>query len=248
MKLVRAGFGNRVDNRTTGSSELGIIVGSLDRNLLYRVGIGDLEALTGYRYVVVLGAIDQEVVGASPRAVNGKRIVDRVLSATAGRDARKRQGKQGWIAALKREFRDLHLCDISAPHWCVDLQGYPYVFDYTNSNIDCPHLQRRVDDRRLIRADSNIRIFKRAEAFRGDSEFVSTKINRLKTVKALFGSQRLAVDIRVDARECYLCARNDQIVRVSYYACYGAAARLSRCNLAERPVRHGHCQQYNQNS
>src|SRR5262250_3258834 len=102
MKLVRAGFGNRVDNRTAGSSELGIIVGSLDRNLLDRLGIGDLEPLTGYRYIVVLGAVDQEVVRASPRPVNRKRIVDLCLGAAAGRDTRKCQGKQGWIAALKR--------------------------------------------------------------------------------------------------------------------------------------------------
>src|SRR5437762_13459442 len=64
-------FGNLVENCAAGPSKLSRKVGSLDADFLDCVWIGDGEGGSGNRYVVVLNAINHEIVAAWPLAIDG---------------------------------------------------------------------------------------------------------------------------------------------------------------------------------
>ena len=73
MQGVSAGLGDDVDDCTARTAKLGIEVRGLDAGLLNTVRIGDLKCLTGDGNIVVLHAIDHEVVGAVPCPVYRER-------------------------------------------------------------------------------------------------------------------------------------------------------------------------------
>ena len=75
MECIRSGFRDHVDDGSAGSSEFGIIIGCLDGHLLDRLRIGNFEALTRHGNVVIFGAIDQEIVGASAGTVDRECVI-----------------------------------------------------------------------------------------------------------------------------------------------------------------------------
>ena len=91
--------GNRVDDRASRSSILRIVVSGLDRDLLHRVGIGDLEGLARYRDVIILGAIEQEVLDLprDPFTENVEMPKPKRLVLTPGRVRAIRFGFRLWI-------------------------------------------------------------------------------------------------------------------------------------------------------
>ena len=68
---VRARLGNLIEDRATGAAEFGREVGSLNADLLNGVRIGDGKGRSGHRDVVILDAVNHEVVAARPLAVDG---------------------------------------------------------------------------------------------------------------------------------------------------------------------------------
>ena len=73
MQSVGAALGDGVDDGSPGAAEFGIVVRGLGGDFLDGVGILELEGLAGDGDVVVLGAIDQEIVRAAAGAVDGER-------------------------------------------------------------------------------------------------------------------------------------------------------------------------------
>jgi len=71
VDLVRAGLGDLVDDRATCATILSGEVGGLETDFLELIVVGDDELRTGYGDVVVLQAVDEEVVGACTTAIDG---------------------------------------------------------------------------------------------------------------------------------------------------------------------------------
>src|SRR5437763_15898796 len=63
-------LGNLIENRAACTSKLSRKVGGLDTDFLNRIGIGNGECGSGDGDIVVLNAVNQEVIAARPLAVH----------------------------------------------------------------------------------------------------------------------------------------------------------------------------------
>ena len=118
VEAVRSSFGHDVDDRGAVPSELGGEVVRRDAELLNHVDIGvDRHASRG-ELIVVVGAVEQEVVGAVPLAVDERRIAAGGSAehdvAWIARGAGLQLHQLQHVASVQRQLADTLLVDESS--------------------------------------------------------------------------------------------------------------------------------------
>ena len=206
VQLVRAGFGDRVDDRATCAPEFCVVVRRLDSDFLHAVGVLDLKALTRDRDVVVFRAVNQEVVGASARTVNRKGRATGAI--TIRRNARQRQRQRNRIARGKRQFRDLGGTDIATAHRSFGLQRRTGFRCDVHRDFLCAGRERRVHLGNLVRADGDVVFRNCAEAIGGDAHRIGAEINGIEAIQPFTISDGRTAHACFNIRKRDGCARN----------------------------------------
>ena len=232
VELVGARLGDGVDDAAAGAAELGVVVRGLDGDLLDGVGVGDLEALAGHRDVVVLGAVDQEVVRPAARAVNHEGA-DANAGAIA-RDARKRQGERRRVATREGQIRHLARRDVAAAYGGLGLQERAGLGRHIDGDLLAADRQLRVHGRGLAGVDDDVGLDQLAEARCIDRHGVIAEVNGVEAVEAFVVGGRRAGGGCLCVKERDIRAGDGRPVRVFDDAAHRAAAGLRESRRREK--------------
>ena len=160
VELVAAGLGHHVDGRRAVAAELGGEIVRRDPEFLNQVDVRIDGGAAGGELVVVVGAIEQEVVGAVALTVDERRVAAgrAAEDGIAGirRGARLQLHQLEGVAAVERQLGDALLVDQirEAAFFGVDQRRVALHLDRFGQ---CAHLQREVEAHRFTDGDENLR-------------------------------------------------------------------------------------------
>ena len=126
----------------------------MNRDLLHRVRVADLETLTSDRDVVVLRAVNQEVVRAATSAVDGEGA--HTLTTTISGNAWQCQGQRDRVATDVGQFGDAARLDIAAAHGRFRLEQRTSLRRHVHRDLLTARSERSVDFLSLAALDGDV--------------------------------------------------------------------------------------------